>query len=61
MMCKSDAEAYEIRLYNQQVMREQIAQDIEKLLEHREDFCDEYDEAIMKAAECVRFPDEVKE
>jgi len=61
MMCKSDAEAYKIRLYNQQVMREQIAQDIEKLLEHREDFCDEYDEAIMKAAECVRFPDEVKE
>jgi len=38
--------------------REQIAEDIEKLLDHREDYCDEYDEAIRKAAECVRFPDE---
>ena len=41
--------------------REQIAKDIEKLLDHREEFCDEYDEAIMKAAECARFPDEVKQ
>jgi len=38
--------------------REQIAEDIEKLLDHREDFCDEYDEAIMKAAACARLPDE---
>jgi len=38
--------------------REQIAEDIEKLLDHREDYCDEYDEAIMKAAECARLPDE---
>ena len=58
MMCKSYAEAYEIRLYIERVMREQIARDIEQLLEHREEFCDEYDEAIMKAAECARFPDE---
>ena len=38
--------------------RERIAKDIEKLLDHREDYCDEYDQAIMRAAECVRFPNE---
>ena len=43
---------------NLKIIRQKIAQDIEKLLEHREDFCDEYDGAIMRAAECVRFPDE---
>ena len=38
--------------------RERIAKDIEKLLDHREKFCDDYNEAIMRAAECVRFPNE---
>ena len=39
-------------------IRERIAKDIEKLLDHREEFCDDYNEAIMRAAECVRFPNE---
>jgi len=50
----------EMAMFERQ-LREHIAKDIQKLLEHREDFCDEYDEAIMRAAERVRFPDEVKE
>ena len=47
----------EMAMFERQ-LRERIIKDIEKLLDHLEDFCDKYDEAIMRAAERVRFPDE---